>query len=107
LRRSHSRLQREYVRRIVLEAGATIAAMGGLDVLVFSGGVGENSTVIRRRVCEALGWIGVALDLDANERHAWRLDRIASAVTIRRVEVDEEAVIGRAVAAALTQKGPA
>lgn len=96
-----------YVRRIVLEAGATIAAMGGIDVLVFSGGVGENAAGIRRRVCEGLGWIGVDLDVDANEQHTSRLDGSGSAVAIRRVRVDEEAVIGRAVAAALGRLGSA
>lgn len=93
-----------YVRRIVLEAGATIAAMGGIEVLVFSGGVGENAAGIRAGVCEALGWIGVDLDGDANDRQASRLDGPASRVAIRRIRVDEEAVIAGAVAAALVRK---
>jgi acetate kinase len=85
-----------YVRRIVLEAGAAIAAMGGVDALAFSGGVGENAVIIRRRVCAALNWIGVQLDAEANERHASKLEVPGSRVGIRRVVADEEAVIGAA-----------
>lgn len=82
-----------YLRRIVLEAGAAIAAMGGIDTLVFSGGVGQNAAVLRGRVCGALAWIGVELDPEANRRHASRLELPGSRVGIRRVVADEEAVI--------------
>lgn len=85
-----------YARRIVLEAGAAIAAMGGVDALAFSGGVGENAVIIRRRVCAALNWIGVQLDPEANERHASQLEVRGSRVGIRRVVADEEAVIASA-----------
>jgi acetate kinase len=88
-----------YVRRIVLEAGATIAAMGGIDTLVFSGGVGENASLVRSRVCEQLDWIGVAIDPEANAAQATRLEAACSRVAIRRIAVDEEAVIAGAVAA--------
>lgn len=88
-----------YGRRIVLEAGATIAAMGGIDTLAFSGGVGENAALIRTRVCEQLHWIGVAIDPAANAAQATRLESARSRVAIRRVVVDEEAVIAGAVTA--------
>lgn len=88
-----------YVRRIVLEAGATIAAMGGIDTLVFSGGVGENAALVRSRVCEQLDWIGVAIDSEASAAQASRLEAARSRVAIRRIVVDEEAVIAAAVAA--------
>ena len=45
--------------------GAFAAALGGLDTLVFSGGIGENSPEVRRRVCEGLGFLGIALDTGA------------------------------------------
>jgi acetate kinase len=55
-----------YVRRIVREIGALTAVLGGLDLLAFTAGVGEHSPLLRQRICGALGWLGVALDGDAN-----------------------------------------
>ncbi len=57
-----------YVHRLRAGIGAMAAAMGGLDGLVFTGGVGENSADVRARACEGLGFLGVALDLDLNAR---------------------------------------
>ena len=59
-----------YVRRIVREIGALVAVLGGLDMLVFTAGVGEHKAFIRERVCAALGFLGIALDTDANASHA-------------------------------------
>ena len=59
-----------YVRRIVREIGALVAVLGGLDLLVFTAGVGEHSVEIRDRVCNALGFLGIVLDDAANARHA-------------------------------------
>src|SRR5262249_23692521 len=64
-----------YVRRIVREIGALAAALGGLDMLVFTAGVGENSGVLRSRICGALGWLGVELDEAANAAHAPTISR--------------------------------
>ncbi len=50
-----------YLHRLTREAGAMVASLGGLDSLVFTGGVGENSTVIRRSLCERLAWLGVGI----------------------------------------------
>ena len=55
-----------YVRRIVREIGALTAVLGGLDLLAFTAGVGEHSPELRQRICGALGWLGAALDDDAN-----------------------------------------
>jgi acetate kinase len=55
-----------YVRRIVREIGALTAVLGGLDLLVFTAGVGERSPELRRRICEALRWLGLRLDGEAN-----------------------------------------
>lgn len=94
-----------YVRRIVLEAGATIAAMGGIDTLTFSGGVGENASTVRAMVAERLGWIGVEIDPAANAAHAARLEAAGSRVAIRRIVVDEEAVIAGAFASTIHGAG--
>jgi acetate kinase len=55
-----------FVHRLVLEVGAMAASAGGLDGLVFTGGIGEHAAEIRRRVCERLAWLGVSLDAGAN-----------------------------------------
>ena len=57
-----------FVYRIVREIGSLTAALGGLDALVFTAGIGENSPVIRQRVCQGLAWLGISIDADANQR---------------------------------------
>ncbi|GKW50162.1 acetate/propionate family kinase [Halomonas sp. NCCP-2165] len=64
-----------FVHRLVRETGALVAVLGGLDTLVFTAGIGEHAAPIRRRVCEALAWLGVALDPERNAAHGPRLDR--------------------------------
>ena len=59
-----------FVYRLVREVGALVAVLGGLDGLVFTGGIGEHAAEIRDRVCRAFAWLGLVLDPDANERHA-------------------------------------
>ncbi|MFP4045131.1 MAG: acetate kinase, partial [Rhodosalinus sp.] len=87
--------------RIRREIGAMAAAMEGLDGIVFTGGIGENSARIRREVCAPLGWLGVTLDPAANDRSARRIDA-DGAVAVLVVPTDEERVIARATSAALT-----
>lgn len=79
--------------RIVRDAGAMIAAMGGLDAIAFSGGIGENSPEARAAVCDRLAWLGAKLDPAANAANRDELHATGSRVAIRRVAVDEEAVI--------------
>ena len=70
-----------YVYRIGRELGSLAAALGGLDALVFTGGIGENSAEIRERVCRDAAWLGVVLDEPANRsrraahQHARQQDR--------------------------------
>ncbi|MDC8804776.1 acetate/propionate family kinase [Halomonas pacifica] len=64
-----------FVHRLVREIGALVAVLGGLDTLVFTAGIGEHAAPIRQRVCEALAWLGVALDPERNAAHGPRLDR--------------------------------
>ena len=71
--------------------GSLAAALGGLDTLVFSGGVGENAAPIRLRICEGLQFLGVEIDEAANSRHAPQISR--GAVTVRIIHTDEESII--------------
>ena len=54
------------VYRAGLEIGSMAAAVGGLDTLVFTAGIGQNSAIIRERICEAAGWLGVEIDPNGN-----------------------------------------
>lgn len=81
--------------------GAFSAALGGLDTLVFSGGIGENSAVIRARICKDLGFLGIELDPRRNEDSAPIISTSGSRVTVRVIATDEEAVIVGAVASVL------
>jgi acetate kinase len=73
--------------------GSFCAALGGLDTLVFAGGVGENSAPVRKRICEGLAFLGIDLDEPANERHAPRISMDTGAVSVRVIRTDEESVI--------------
>ncbi|MCY0096663.1 acetate/propionate family kinase [Hoeflea ulvae] len=87
-----------YVDRLVQEIGAAAASLGGVDALVFSGGVGENAAPIRSMTMQKLDWLGFRLDATANAAGAERLTTADSARHAYIVEADEEAVIARAVA---------
>ena len=76
--------------------GAFAAVLGGVDTLVFAGGIGENAPVIRARICADLGFIGVRLDLRRNATNAAVISRPASSVTVRVIRTDEELMIARA-----------
>jgi acetate kinase len=74
--------------------GAFTAALGGVDTLVFAGGIGENSAPVRKRICDGLGFLGIEIDDDANGRHAPRISsNPGSRVTVRVIRTDEESVI--------------
>src|ERR1700722_269663 len=74
--------------------GSFAAALGGLDTLVFAGGIGENSAPVRKRICAGLDFLGIEIDENANSRHAPRISTGAeSSVTVRVIRTDEEAVI--------------
>ena len=75
--------------------GAYAAALGGLDALVFSGGIGENAPEIRARVCDGLGFLGIELDPAANAANAAKIS--VGAVAVRVIPTDEEAMIARTV----------
>jgi len=75
--------------------GALTAVLGGLDALVFTAGIGENSPVIRRRVCEACAWLGIELDQDANSAGKSCISCRRSAVSVWMIPTNEELMIAR------------
>ncbi len=77
--------------------GAFTAALGGLDTLVFAGGIGENSAVLRARICEGLGFLGVALDPARNDKNASVVTKNGGRVAVRVIRTDEELLIARSV----------
>lgn len=79
------------------EIGSFAAALGGLDTLVFSGGIGENSAVIRARICEGLGFLGIALDEARNRTGAPVISGEESGVTVRVIPTDEESEMASSV----------
>ncbi len=88
--------------RVAREIGAMAAALEGLDALVFTGGIGENSPEVREKVCDRLGWLGVVLDKGANSAAGCCLNAAGSQVSILRIPAAEEAVIARHAAQAIT-----
>jgi len=82
-----------YVYRIGRELGSLAAALGGLDAIVFTGGIGENSADIRARVCRDAAWLGVALDEQANRRGEQRISSGASKTAAYAVRTNEELMI--------------
>lgn len=79
-----------YVRRIVREIGALVAVLGGLDMLVFTAGVGEHNAFIRERIGAALGFLNIALDTDANASHAATISSDHSQVIVAIEPTNEE-----------------
>ena len=88
-----------FVHMIHRQIGALTAALGGLDALVFTAGIGERSPEIRAKVMAGLGWLGLVPDAAANEAGAPVISAPDSAVTASVIPTDEEAVILRAVVA--------
>jgi acetate kinase len=84
-----------YCYRIARELGSLAAALGGLDALVFAGGIGENAAAIRERVCRSAAWLGVELDAAANARNEPRIHTPGSRVSAWTIATNEELVIAR------------
>lgn len=84
-----------FVFRVARETAALAATLDGLDCLVFTAGIGEHSAGVRQAICERLGWLGVAIDSEANNRHETVVNSCASAVEVHVIATDEELVIAR------------
>ena len=95
-----------FAYRIACEAGGLVSALGGLDGLVFTAGIGERSPAVRRAVCDRLGWLGVRLDEAANEAGATVISTPASSIAVQVIPTDEEAMIAQHTAK-LLQKAAA
>ncbi len=108
-RESRSRRAADAVELFCYQArkwiGAYAAVLGGLDTLVFAGGIGENAPQVRSRICEGLGFLGVRLGPGANARGAAVISAKASAVAVRIIRTDEELVIARSVCRVIGARG--
>ncbi|MGF1447427.1 MAG: acetate/propionate family kinase [Pikeienuella sp.] len=91
-----------FVFRVQRELGALAAVLGGLDALIFAGGIGENSRTIRHRVCQTLDWLGIELDRTRNEANEMIISTDLSRARVMVIETDEEVVIARAAARLLS-----
>lgn len=86
-----------FVYRIVRELGSLVAALGGLDAIVFTAGIGEHSADIRQRVCEQARWLGIELDNQSNNDQRPRISGQSSRVSAWVIPTDEESIIADAV----------
>lgn len=83
------------------EVGAMAAALGGIDALVFCGGIGENSRLIRARICERLGWMGIEIDHARNAANDRVISTDLARTTVMVIPTNEELVIARAARSAV------
>ncbi|RPI16892.1 MAG: acetate/propionate family kinase [Lysobacterales bacterium] len=90
-----------FVYRAVRELGSLAAALGGLDAVVYTAGIGENQAEIRARIADGAAWLGLALDDHANARHERCIGVAGGRVAAYVVPTDEELMIARHVAALL------
>jgi acetate kinase len=81
--------------RIVREIGSLAAAVGGLDALVFTGGIGKHAAPVREQVCRQLSWLGLELDAAANAGGAQRLSTATSHVAALVIPTNEEWILAR------------
>jgi acetate kinase len=93
-----------FAYRVAREAGALASSLAGLDELVFTAGIGENSPAVRGLVCERLAWLGVELDCDANAAGAALISTTDSRVTVRIIPTDEERMIAMHTMDVVTQQ---
>jgi acetate kinase len=88
--------QKLFAFRATREIGSLAAAPGGIDAIVFTAGIGAHSAAIRGAICDGLGWLGIVLDQDANERHGPKINLEGSSVDVFAIPTNEEIVIARA-----------
>lgn len=87
-----------FVYRAGREIGSMAAALGGPERLVFTAGIGENSPIIRERICEAAGWLGVELDPKRNAHNEERISAVGSAVEVLVIPAHEERAVAEQTA---------
>jgi acetate kinase len=84
-----------FVYRAAKEIGALTAVLGGVDALVFTAGIGENSAEIRQRICESSAWLGIELDQAANAERRQKISTSSSKVSVWVIPTNEELMIAR------------
>ena len=89
----------QFAYAIKKQLGAYMAVLGGLDTLVFTGGIGEHSALVRELSCHGLAELGIELDASLNESNATVISSAASRCQVRVIPTDEELVIARAALA--------
>ena len=90
--------------RAASELAALATTIGGLDALVFTAGIGENSALVRSLICDRLEWMGVDLAEGENDRNATLINSAESGVDVLVIPTDEEAIIALSVVRALGTK---
>ena len=85
-----------FVHRVRLELGSLAGSAGGLDALVFTGGIGEHAPPVRRSICEGAAWMGIRLDAKRNDESATVISTDDSPVSVMVIPTNEEIVIARA-----------
>ena len=96
-----------FAYRIALEAGAMVSALGGLDGLIFTAGVGEHAPAVRADVCARLAWLGLELEVGANLASAACISAPNSKIDVRVIATDEETMIARHTQAAIRRQAAA
>ena len=96
-----------YLYRIRREIGSLAAALGGLDALVFTAGIGENSAAIRERICRDAAWLGVELDGAANQKGGPRISTASSRAAAWVIATNEELMIAQHTQALVAQRAAA
>lgn len=94
-----------FVYRVSRELGSLAAAIGGLDALVFTGGIGQHAAQVRERVCRDAAWLGVKLDPGANAAAAGRISAADSPAAVCIIPCNEELIIARHTCRLLQQQG--
>lgn len=84
-----------FIYRINRELGSLVAALGGLDALVFTAGIGEHAAIIRQRICSAADWLGLQINHDANVANKLKISATNSAISIWTIPTDEDLMIAR------------
>ena len=91
---------REAIELYAFRAASVLAGLatviGGLDALVFTAGIGENSALMRHLICDRLAWMGLCLDSEANDENATTISSSHSTVTVLKLPTNEEAVVAKA-----------
>ncbi|MFL5172541.1 MAG: acetate kinase, partial [Microvirga sp.] len=93
-----------FTYRVAQAVAAMATALGGIDALAFTGGIGEHAAAVRRRICDRLGFLGIELDGDANEEANDEIAAVESHVRVHVVPAREDVMVSRAVHRLLTRR---